>query len=515
MPPRASSNGPALQKSTSALTTAPPNAAKSDEKENEDGLLREKRFNYVDQGRTRARMPSLLQQNRTPQTPDRIALSDLVANPEDSLNQLPCATPSEQVTWKHLPGLLDSPSSSLRSTQRGIKRSRSSSPSSSQARKSKHFTTKDGTMDMRRMSQSLQRSPTKHSPNQDDPAAVLWSNYAEKRGNEPVLPPLPVFEPPPHTPGGSRQESPFRRTASCGNEWPTSSSKRRKLRDQDPHSTTRQIFASKRKEFLKPELSKQSRVSILLESVQQNLSARKPHLDEPSSSSPLPERYEPGRPTHPRNTPSMNSSQSPVKSTSANHLMKNGGSPLKNQNDKSSDYGDLDLDDGDLEEIEDALTQGQALFEAANSRVPPKSLPLPHTEATLLPRASQSQSAQQSQPLFATEATRQDPAPASRSMNQLDEFDDDDDDDVFENELQLLADRVESQTAPSALSRQVPRQQQKNGSVGSILRTNSVAKTGDGAFDEDDDVLWDDEIDETTLNAVYSAAAPMNQVRGI
>ncbi|KAK5956257.1 DNA replication endonuclease-helicase Dna2 [Knufia fluminis] len=479
------------------LESAPPKAIFTEEKEN---AVNGRPTETLQGGNEDVPDPRLL----PPQTPGRISLSDLVANPEDLLNQLPSATPHEQITWKHVPGLLNSPSSSVRTSQRGTKRSHSSSPASSQGRRSKHFRPDRDTMDMKSVSQSLQRSPARRSPNHDDPAAVLWSNYAEKRGNEPVLPPLPPFDLFPHTPSGGSKDATFRRTASCGTEWPTSGPKRRKLIHQDPHSTTKQIFASKRKDMLKPQLSKQSKVSILLESVQQSLIARQREQDEPSSSSPLPERFEPQANRAEQTVEDKQQSPSPRKSLPAPPAMRHGSSPLKGKLDKSSDYGDLDFDDDDLEDIEDALTQGQQQLEAKEPAAPPQVPALRHAE-TIQPSCV---GEEQKKPEISAQqdvqnGNRQPQKGALIENNNIkivDEFDDDDDD-LFDEEFQQLAEQVDSQQCPA------------NGTNAMQQKSHALAVTCDGAFDDDCDDNIFDEIDDTTAAVTNNAAASAKQTQ--
>lgn len=221
---------------------------------------------------------------------------------------------------------------------------------------------------MKTLSQSLQRAPAVNSPGQDDPAAVLWKAYADKKGGEPVLPPLPVFSLSQKTAAKD-----FRRTASCGIEWPISSSKRRKLKHHDPHSTTKQIFASKRKEILQSDISRQSRVSLLLDNIQQSFVARQRDQDAPSSSSPLPvmlnvvpDQISPAEELPPVLPPARISQ-------SADSPMRTSRSPLQND-EKTSEYGDMDLNDEDLEEIEQALTQDDAHILNDAHRPPPPTL---------------------------------------------------------------------------------------------------------------------------------------------
>lgn len=506
MPPMIADSPSKRQQRTNLVGSAPHKTARFNGKENDNIFNGGNGTAQKVNGKDRDGQHSLSQGARPPRTPGRIALSDLVANPEDLLNQLPLATPNEQVTWKHQPGLLESPSSSIKTTQRGTKRSHSSSPTASQVRKSKHFVPMDGAMDMKRVSQSLQRSPNRRSPNHDDPAAVLWNNYAEKRGTEPVLPPLPSIELSPHTPHGSAKDNSFRRTASCGNEWPTSSSKRRKLKHHDPHSTTKQIFASKRRELLKPELSKQSKVSLLLESVQQNLSTRRQNQGEPSSSSPLPERFEPEIIAKDPDLTVRMRSPSPRKQISANTTVRHNSSPLKYRVDKSSDYGDLDFDDDDIDGIEDALTQGQAQVAAVEPKHIAKVPGLRHAD-TIQPSCIGASGLVQEQylPQPAEQPIQQEPIPHEQHVETFDEFDDDDD--IFDDELQQLAEKVESQAGFRA---ETSLQQQDNSNT-KRYSTTPVVNVCDGAFDDDD--CWDEEIDEQALSTVHDALQSGNQVR--
>lgn len=480
------------------LEPAPPKAITTEEKENAVSGRPAEELRDRDGG---MQDPRLL----PPQTPGRISLSDLVANPEDLLNQLPSATPHEQVTWKHVPGLLNSPSSSVRTTQRGTKRSHSSSPASSQGRRSKHFRADRDAMDMKIVSQSLQKSPARPSPNHDDPAAMLWSNYAEKRGNEPVLPPLPLFELSPHTPSGGKKDAAFRRTASCGTEWPTSGPKRRKLIHQDPHSTTKQIFASKRKEMLKPQLSRQSKVSILLESVQQSLAARQREQDEPSSSSPLPERFEPPVSMAEQQAEDRHLSPSPRQSLPAPLAMRHGSSPLKGRQDKSSDYGDLDFDEDDLEDIENALTQGQQQMEAETVATAPK-FPAPR-HADTMPASCMGETRNRQVTPAQQDGGHVKVQPQQETSRQndeneiVDEFDDIDDD-IFDDELQQLAEQVDSQKCLA------------KGASSMQPRPHPLAAACDGAFDDESSDDLFNEINDEAVATTSDAAGSAKQVRG-
>ncbi|KAK5074350.1 DNA replication endonuclease-helicase Dna2 [Lithohypha guttulata] len=421
-----------------------------------------------------------------PKTPGRISLSDLVANPEDLLDQLPSATPYDQVTWNHIPGLLETPSSSvssIRRTQRSRKRAQSSSPVSSQGRKAKNSRT-DDSLNLKSISQSLQKSPVRRSPNHDDPAAVLWNHYAEKRGHEPALPPIHPIE---FSPGSSesRKDNGFRRTASCGNEWPTSKAKRRKVIHYDPHSTTKQIFASRRKDILKQELPQQSKVSILLESVQQSFVARAREHDEPSSSSPLPAKAGTEEIHDHAADKSRQPTPSPQKRLQPPASMPHGSSPLKARTDVSSDYGDLDFDDEELGDIEQALTQGNVQSPDANpphvpftknSRCGQSVVPAPARVQQSRPTSQQSKREKTPEPV---------PSPAKDDFDLLGDFDDDD----FNDELQQLVETIDSQQAV------------RNNDP--VSGKPAVATTLDGTFDDDYD---EDLMNDLVVGAVHRTA---------
>lgn len=349
-------------------------------------------------------------------------------------------------------------------------------------------------MDMKSISQSLHKTPTRRSPNQDDPAAVLWNNYADKRGNEPVLPPLPPLELSPHTPNGSKKDTSFRRTASCGNEWPTSKAKRRKLVHHDPHSTTKQIFASRRKEILRPELPQQSKVSILLESVQQSFVARARAPDEPSSSSPLPERFEPELLQAKPSNESRQQSHSPGKHLQPALAMPHGSSPLKGRPDKSSDYGDFDFDEDDLEVIEAALTQGHAQLGSRDANVakPTPFLRDANDLSEVQPLRNPPNLQPQSTHDIGSIPSVNQVSKTNNDETIIDNDFDDDDDELFNNELQELAEKVDSQQ--TGLS---------HPSI--VQRTSSLAGVLDGTFDDEFDEDLMNELDD--FGTVSTSAA--------
>ncbi|MCJ1286282.1 Tripartite DNA replication factor [Xylographa opegraphella] len=175
-------------------------------------------------------------QTAFPATPvGRVPLAELIGNGEDTFDQLPLLTPVERVLWNLSQSSMDIASNfATPFTKRGLKRARSSSPQSSprgeltglqSPSKKAPFNT-----------QTLQKSLM--SP-QVDPAKDLWSRYSlhPKSNQTPSKPPalspsnlLHTSSPQTPAPNVNRLEySGLRRTMSCGMEWPTSATKRRKI----------------------------------------------------------------------------------------------------------------------------------------------------------------------------------------------------------------------------------------------------------------------------------------------
>ena len=231
-----------------------------------------------------------------PQTPVpmRIPLADLIGNTEDAFNQESKAlTPDDHVYWQHDPRSSD-PASMGRSSKRGTKRARSSSPiSASQTERSAHFPQRDS-LDLQNLQQVL-KTP------QADPAIDLWNRYADtsilKSNGEgkPSLHFSHLISSSPQTPapGGDKDSSGLRRSISCGIDWPSSKSKRRRVDPEESFSRVRDIFAENKDAILAPEHPRVSRVSLLVEKIQESMARNaRPENSGPSSSSPLPERLD-------------------------------------------------------------------------------------------------------------------------------------------------------------------------------------------------------------------------------
>ncbi|OAL37011.1 hypothetical protein AYO20_03780 [Fonsecaea nubica] len=222
---------------------------------------------------------------RVPHTPAvRIPIEDLIANTEDAYNcPPPEGTPKDHVLWQTHPDSSDA-SAAAGATQRSRKRAHSSSPVSSQ-----QVSAHRDALNLDTLNKSLR------TPN-NDPTQDLWNRYTtanglKKDGKEPSLPAYGHLLPSsPQTPSTASKDSSLRRTHSCGVEWPTSKSKRRRTETTQHHSRTKELFAASRKEILRRDLSNNTRVGLLLDRIQESLTRKVDAVEDPSSSSPLPDR---------------------------------------------------------------------------------------------------------------------------------------------------------------------------------------------------------------------------------
>ncbi|KAI9790110.1 MAG: Tripartite DNA replication factor [Candelina submexicana] len=237
-----------------------------------------------------------------PQTPvSRIPLVELIGNDENTANH-PVnedISPEERVCWQHTRSPNSSyPCSSMLTPahRRGKKRARSSSPPSSAQELSKHFSkNKDDTLDLQDL-QKLLKTP------QADPALELWDRYSIDTSHKPKANgiAMPSFA---HLLNASSPHSfangvspnsagGLRRSLSCGTEWPTSKTKRRKITCSGSLGAGDDVLANAEDIRESHGKSKLSRVNLLVEKLQESLANPTP-LDRtagPSSSSPLPDR---------------------------------------------------------------------------------------------------------------------------------------------------------------------------------------------------------------------------------
>jgi DNA replication ATP-dependent helicase Dna2 len=419
-----------------------------------------------------------------PHTPAvRIPLEDLIGNTEDAFNcEPPLATPRDHVTWQHGPASSD-PSVSVRGTgtQMSRKRARSSSPSSSQVDRSAHFEGQRDALDMNSVHKTLR------TPN-NDPTQELWNRYmsaniSRNQNGEFVLPSFANLPPSsPQTPSTGSKDSALRRTASCGVEWPTSKPKRRKIDTVDSHSRTKNIFAASRKEILAQNMPKTSRVGLLIEKIQESLNKHPRVDDEPSSSSPLPGRHSQMPPTQasPTRSPSKLSKPVPVPNGPARN--ETSASPSRPGRGSSSEFGDDDVDLDLFESVEKQFSQLPISQEPPNSKPLPKTGPATRTEN--LNVTSKANSLVRS-PVKPTSAPRKS-IDGSFDTNFDDEFDDEDE--TFAEELQVLADKVDSQNQINKISA-------VDGACPAIANVEN--KGGGDEFDDDDDDVWAQLADDT------------------
>jgi DNA replication ATP-dependent helicase Dna2 len=223
-----------------------------------------------------------------PRTPvPRLPLADLIGTSGEDVPQRDVAQEisPERVFWKHItpenaPQSITTPSHFLR---RG-KRARSSSPISSPHAMS----------ELNPNRQSLQK--TLRTP-QADPAMELWNRYSMNTANKSTAKLSPDFTrllingSSPRPPGiRTSPGSTLRRSLSCGMEWPTSKAKRRKTAGLGTDSSDDVFFAPADDIQETPAKSKLSRVSLLVDKLQESLShpTRMVNNDGRSSSSPLP-----------------------------------------------------------------------------------------------------------------------------------------------------------------------------------------------------------------------------------
>ncbi|PGH27401.1 hypothetical protein AJ80_00879 [Polytolypa hystricis UAMH7299] len=396
------------------------------EKENETGLTSDKEAADSHDMETNPapgepQKQQIEPEKEPPQTPaHRIPLADLINNAEDAFINAPgkVPTPDDRVFWKHEPQNTDPRNSSATPATRRRKRHRSASPASSPLNR--------GSENVRPDPQSLQKLIK--TPQQQDMIADLWSKYIGKNevnpGDDPSKALFSLLGSSPHTPGVQRsKDQGLRRTNSCNIDWPVSNAKRRKIENDKQVNKVRDAFAGSRSTLLDTGRSKSSRISLLVEKIQETmLETPRGGVDGPSSSTPLPERPDdieeiPSSPPKPvdENVPL----DTPSKATTAaqsHNIFKDAGLDRKPYPaGYSSEYDDDDLDD---EFLQLAGTCGPS---AAEQTFPNGEDPQPnHTVAAPLPNAvsiqmNKSDSNQRETQYFQ-------PAPPKRQGHGLDEL---------------------------------------------------------------------------------------------
>ena len=226
----------------------------------------------------------LEQLRESPRTPaGRLALADLLGetNTDGDRSMIPTGSPDERVLWEHSrsPYSSGQPSSLLPITKRGKKRARSSSPASSPHLKTPKAKTSKEVFDLQHLNSSL-KTPAAKAAESRQPMPLAFAHLFETTSPRPAA-----------DPSYQTKSAALNRSLSCGTEWPTSKAKRRKT-DQSSELLKGQASKSKADVGRVEGATKLSRVSLLMEKVQDSLKtpSKVDSHPAPSSSSPLPDR---------------------------------------------------------------------------------------------------------------------------------------------------------------------------------------------------------------------------------
>jgi DNA replication ATP-dependent helicase Dna2 len=492
------------------------------------------RLRDADLEKSSPQLPQLPTEKHCPQTPvNRIPLADLIGNTEDAFNCDPKdTTPEDHIYWQHGPTPRSSiPSATGNSSRRGKKRARSSSPaSSSQNQKSTHFPAPE-TLDLKTLHESLK---TPHN----DPALDLWARYTDasltkKDANGNALPAFAhLMTSSPQTPGTSNsKDSGLRRSMSCGIEWPTSKAKKRKLTAEITEGRARDIFGASKTDIIAPAKSKASRITMLMEKLQEN-SKRAPQIEVsgPSSSSPLPNRI--GIPSHQEISPVQKRIASPLREERAgaeeeiDEPMNDAGEEPKDDVESiSSEFGDEDLGLDILEAVEQSACTQTGPSAAVKSA-------LKHQD-TMEGRGQQTSLANPSQHLEIlavcepdagvafTASTGKGESTGPPALAQLDIAEADDDDDEFNDgsdDNLAMADLAAQFDTQEPIQTSPPRAnvEQLAAQRGSALENypaQAKMANDDDAYDDDDDDLWNQIGDGSTLLQQGNNLTSASQVR--
>lgn len=442
--------------------------------------------------------PPPIEASLLPSTPAvRIDLEDLIGNTEDIFNRpAPLGTPGDHVHWHNGPNSSDV-ASAVPTTQRSRKRARSSSPASSQLERSAHFGTQGEDNGSDRPQKSA-RTPD------NDPTQDLWRRYmnanGSRHGEDGTLPSLARLPPSsPTTPSTDTKDSGLRRTVSCGVQWPTSKSKRRKLEASDSLNRTKNIFAASRREILAREMPKTSRVSLLVEKIQESLARQARADDEPSSSTPLPGRHSQmalsqGSPIRSPSKQRDNRNQSAALSSAPAEVV----ATRETSEAMLDDFDDDDLDLDFFEEVEKGMSQ------VAVSRHPTT---VKNEQQDMRPEFQTQQHHQEQQDQNEPKRLAESNIIVAKDFTKtsFDAFDDEDEEDLFTTEMESLVAQVDSQGKGNTTVKvpQAPKD---------VTQPLPTIPEMDGSFDDvnDDDLLLQiaDDVDQGK-----TGAGPISQVR--
>jgi DNA replication ATP-dependent helicase Dna2 len=445
-------------------------------------------------------------QDICPHTPaSKIPLAALIENTEDAFNGAHLdTTPEDHVSWQHGPRSSD-PASSLRGTQRGKKRARSSSPaSSSQLEKPSHFSVRNEPLDLQTLHQSL-KTPY------HDPVTDLWARYstanlAKANGHNTTFPRFEQFiSASPQTPNttGSK-EGGLQRSISCGIEWPTSRTKRRKLETPGTYGQPRDLFGTSKQDHASDAESGCSRVELLVGRIKESMQRKHTTFAKgPSSSSPLPDRaslamHPPASPSPKKRAKGHVSAPNTGQLQGPNVLGPERSSyPLPAENESSSEFSDADLDIDFLENIEITATEMMSAkelisCEAQNSQVSPKgTVHVGERNNELCQPKYKSPSHQRNLRNAVKQAS---PTPKVILQQGSDDEFSIEDDAAFATDMQDLAERYDTQSPPFSACgpvRSAVDVHHLGPTFCSNLQRNSANDVCENNFDDDDD-LWDD-----------------------
>lgn len=227
-------------------------------------------------------------QNDCPETPHRIPLADLIANAEEVFNTATSksATPDDHVFWDHRGSKYRNKFASP--MMRGKKRNRSLSPTSSP-------------LDAESKNAAQTQGATKFMKTpQRDIGADLWSRYVGKghglSGDDmPKIRLSQLESSSPRTPASAamrrgRDPSTLRRTNSCNVDWPSSTSKKRRVDGEHFETGMRHEFNRTRSEVVGSKRPKSSKIGLLVDKIQMKMKYPREGAPLPSSPPPAPRR---------------------------------------------------------------------------------------------------------------------------------------------------------------------------------------------------------------------------------
>jgi DNA replication ATP-dependent helicase Dna2 len=459
-----------------------------------------------------------------PHTPaSKIPLAALIGNTEDAFNGVNFdTTPEDHVSWQHGPRSSDTVSSS-RSTQRGKKRARSSSPaSSSQIEKPNHFSGQKEPLDLQNLQQSL-KTP------QHDPTTDLWARYSTaslakaNADNAALAPFAQLITSSPQTPNTiNSRESGLQRSISCGIEWPTSRKKRRKLDTVDTCGRIRDLFESSKQDHFSGQEPVRSRVELLIGKIKDSMQRKQSVLARgPSSSSPLPDRadvfmHRNASPSPKKRAREGLSAPDAKPKQGSNTL---GASKLNHHciagDDGSSEYGDADLDLNFLETI--SMTGTQMMLEKELINCEAQNSPVALNGPINVDAGTDQLRHEKHKPSRRQNNVRRQASPSPQITIQH-ESDDEfaiEDDSAFATEMQDLAERYDTEGttfSACATGPQAAQAHHLDSALNGNMQRTSVDDAYENDFDDDDD-LWDGIGNASFSHPRGTAVGSASQVR--